>query len=80
MTDCRTRAVDALNLRAYLAERLLWRSSQTYDRDGNVASESRSLGGSGDAVAGTQTFVRDVILEHLLEQRHQVFGEMLARV
>jgi RHS repeat-associated protein len=32
---------------------------QAYDRDGNVTSESRSLGFSGDAGAGTQTFGYD---------------------
>ena len=32
---------------------------QTYDRDGNVTSESRSLWASGDAATGTQTFTYD---------------------
>jgi RHS repeat-associated protein len=34
---------------------------QTYDRDGNVTSESRSLGFAGDAGGGTQTFTYDAL-------------------
>jgi hypothetical protein len=34
---------------------------QAYDRDGNVTSESRSLGLAGDAGTGTQTFTYDAL-------------------